>query len=500
MILRHIDAEKWCEPRNDGWLKVGQALHHEFEGNAEGLEIWNGFSEESNKFDPGDSERVWDSFSACSDPFTMASLKQEAKKSDKWDEDRFRDAEDDAEVSKRRKAAAIKLYPYADPDASEIPRRDFLYGAPYIRGFVSALVAPGGAAKTSLTITEALSMASGRDLLNINDGVAAELPRALNVCLWNLEDDIDEMERRIKAAQIQFADALKGADVKRRLYVNAATETLKLGRAVKGVAELDAGVIKGLIAALREAEIDVLIVDPFISSHGVPESDNDAIDLIVKAWARIAREAGCSVTLVHHVRKGPAGVEREVSIEDARGASALVNACRFARVINRMSKDDAPGLGVPAEWAWAYLRVDPGKANLAPPGAATWRHLRTVDLRNGSTFEADDSDRIGVVEAWTPPDLSRTSRGERERIVEAMGGQAWRVDSKAADWVGVAFADALGLDLADRTHRAEVGAKVKAALNAGWMAKGVEKIGGKDRPIVRAKAVRQRREISDLLG
>lgn len=408
---------------------------------------------------------------------------------------------EDVEEKERKAPPQVKLYPYTDPNAADIPPREFLYGPAYIRGFVSALVAPGGAAKTSLTITEALSMASARDLLNIDaDGQPASLGRALNVCLWNLEDDIEEMERRIKGAQIHFADALGGAEIKAHLYVNAATETLKIGQAVKGVAELNMPLIKGLTKALRDADVDVLIVDPFISSHGVPESDNDAVDVIVKeGWARIARDAQCSVTLVHHVRKGPAGSVREVSIEDARGASALINACRFGRVINRMSKEDAPALGVPGDSAWAYLRIDAGKANLAPPGAATWRRLRTVELRNGS-FEKDDGDRIGVVEAWTPPDLSKTTSGERERIVDAIGGRAWRENVRAGEaWVGAAFARALGLDLDDPLQKAEVAVKIKAAIKAGWLVRVSQRIDGKDRPMVRVKE-RRRRSIEDLLG
>jgi hypothetical protein len=388
----------------------------------------------------------------------------------------------------------ITLHPYRNPDAADIPKRDFLYRDAYIRGFVSATVAPGGAAKTSLTITEALGMAAGADLLNIGkDGKAAALARPLRVCVWNLEDDLDESERRIKAGEIHFKDALAETDYQSRLFVNAASETLKIGRAVKGVAELDEKVITGLIAALRDASIDVLIVDPFVACHGVGENDNDSIDLIVKAWGRIAREAGCAVHLVHHTRKPSAGAPRDFQIHDSRGASALINAVRYGRVINRMDLDRAPTMGVASEAAWAFLRVDPGKANLAPPGAATWRRLRSVDLPNG-TFEKDDGDRVGVIEAWDPPDLSKTTSGERERIVEAMGQRPWRADPRATGWVGEAFAEALGLQLTNKTARAEVAAKIRAAVKAGWLIEEMEEIGRKARPVLRAKTRRSRED------
>jgi AAA domain len=50
-------------------------------------------------------------------------------------------------------------------DPATIPRREFLYGNRYIRGFVSATVAPGGVGKSSVALVEVVAMAAGRDLL-----------------------------------------------------------------------------------------------------------------------------------------------------------------------------------------------------------------------------------------------------------------------------------------------------------------------------------------------
>src|SRR5262249_28318799 len=155
------------------------------------------------------------------------------------------------------------IHIYENPIERDIPQRDFVFGQDYIRGFVSALVAPGGAGKSSLTITESLSMAAGVRLLD------AQPKSAQNVALWNLEDDIDEMNRRIKACAKFSADALKGTGWENRLFVNSASEKLKIGRALRGVAELDMPIIKGLIRSLLASAIDVLTVDPFVSSHGV---------------------------------------------------------------------------------------------------------------------------------------------------------------------------------------------------------------------------------------
>ena len=51
-------------------------------------------------------------------------------------------------------------------DPASIPRREWLYDRHYIRKFVSATIAGGGVGKSALKLTEAVSMALGRDLLD----------------------------------------------------------------------------------------------------------------------------------------------------------------------------------------------------------------------------------------------------------------------------------------------------------------------------------------------
>jgi hypothetical protein len=79
-------------------------------------------------------------------------------------------------------------------DPSSIPPCPWVYGRHLIRKQISVTVAPGAVGKSSLSICEALSMASGRRLLG--DWTADHL----KVWLFNLEDPRDEMDRRLVAA------------------------------------------------------------------------------------------------------------------------------------------------------------------------------------------------------------------------------------------------------------------------------------------------------------
>jgi RecA-family ATPase len=102
---------------------------------------------------------------------------------------------------------------------------------------------------------------------------------------------------------------------------------------------------------------------------GVPVPE-DSIGAVVNEWSRIAARADCNVELIHHVRKPPYGGQVDNSTADARGASALVNAARSVRILNRMTETEAAKVGINDRWR--YIRADDGKANYAPAGAATW--------------------------------------------------------------------------------------------------------------------------------
>jgi RecA-family ATPase len=263
-------------------------------------------------------------------------------------------------------------------------------------------------------------MASGRDLygIEVHGG-------PLNVWLYNLEDPAEESERRIHATAKWFHIAPE--DVEGRLYVDSgrdqrcviATETEYGARIAQPVYEQ-------LKAQLNERQIDVLTIDPFVSSHEVSENDNRAIDAVVKAWGRLADECNCSINLVHHVRKGNG---QESTADSARGAKALVDAARSVNVFNRMSPDEASLAGVAEDQRGFYFRVQNDKANLAPPDKATWYRMNNVSLDNG--------DQVGVACPWRWPELYEgLSTRHLIAVQKAVEQGEWRLDSRSPEWVG----------------------------------------------------------------
>jgi RecA-family ATPase len=259
--------------------------------------------------------------------------------------------------------ATLTAQPYVWRDPKTIPPRQWLHAGHYIRGFLSATIAPGGLGKTSLQLVEAVGMTGGRDLLK---GTTAP---PLNVWYWNLEDPRDEIDRRIAAILLHYGIAdgsSKVAGKWGRLFVNSEEPLViaAMGRDETVVAE---PVVGRLMSEIIGHQIDALIVDPFVSSHKVPENDNGAIDTVAKTWSRIARTCNCAVEVAHHIRKPSSGSTAEITVDDARGAGALKDAGRSVRVLNVMSKEEAETISIKPAQRRCYFHIDDGKANMKPP-------------------------------------------------------------------------------------------------------------------------------------
>jgi hypothetical protein len=333
--------------------------------------------------------------------------------------------------------APIVATPFTWRSEAEIPARQWLYGKHLLRRFVSVDVAAGGTGKSSVKIGEALAMAAGRNLYGteVHDG-------PLSVWLYNLEDPAEESERRIHATAKWFKIAPE--DVDGRLYVDSgrdqrcviATETEYGARIAQPVYEQ-------IKQQLQERKIDVLTIDPFVSSHEVSENDNRAIDAVVKAWGRLADECNCSINLVHHVRKGNG---QETNADSARGAKALVDAARSVQVFNRMSPDEASLAGIAEDQRGFYFRVQNDKANLAPPDKAAWYRMNNVSLDNG--------DQVGVACPWKWPELFEGISTRHLIAVQKIVEQGdWRADVRSPEWVGFAVAQALDIDAENSRKR-----------------------------------------------
>lgn len=342
-------------------------------------------------------------------------------------------------------------------DPLTIPSRPWLYARHMLRGQVSVTVAPGGVGKSSLTLVEALAMVSGRELLN--EWTAGPL----NVWVYNLEDPMDELNRRVIAAMMHHE--VTRHEVEGCLYLDTGRERdLCVARQDRNGTMIVKPEFEALEREIKSRDIDVLIIDPFVSSHQVSENDNGAIDLVAKEWARLAHRCNCAIELVHHTRKTNG---EEATTESARGASALLGAARSARVLNKMADKDKEDAGLKDDPA-TYFAVTRDKANLAPAGKRIWRRMASVDLGQG--------DHVGVCEAWTYPDaFDGVTVKDLLDVQEALNGRDLRYSDQVKDgsWAGEEIATVL--NLGPVSDRKRIKKLIEAWLRSGALVKGSAK-------------------------
>lgn len=367
----------------------------------------------------------------------------------------------------RKKVVNINAKPF---EPKPLKPRPWIYGRSHLRNYLSAVIAPGGVGKSRLMTIEALSMATGKEI------GGKWVKQGLKVWLWNLEDEETELNNCIVSAANHYR--IKPSDYAGRLFVNDGSHKLCIARQEAGVTVVSVESETALIDEIRSRSIDALIIDPFISSHGLPENDNNAIQQAVDAWKRVARSTNCSITLVHHSRKSNG---QKTTADSARGASSLTSAARIVRVMDRMPAVMAKEHDLDGS---RYFSVGSDKPNLTPNGRGhDWYTCISAPLPTEEIGAMPDS--VGVAVIWTPPDAFAD-------VTVDMAKQAWgligqteiaRAAPTANDWVGYAIAKLWGWECDSQTK-----AKLKRILKS-WEGNTI-KIGthkdtssGKDWPV-----------------
>jgi hypothetical protein len=355
-----------------------------------------------------------------------------------------------AEVAAQPDPEAAWPTPLSEFDSSKLPVRQWVYGFDYIRGYVSVLASAGGIGKTSMVIVEALAIATGRPLLG------TEVKEQTNVWLVNLEDPRVEIEMRVLAAMQEYG--VTPDEVRGKLFIDGEdTFNVLLAAETRDGIQTNDDMLSAMTRKIEENSIGVVVFDPFVSLHQVNENSNSGIQTVVALLRKLARDANVSVLLVHHIRKGNG---EDATIDSVRGAGALIGAARAARVINRITEDDAVRMGVDPGSAKGIFRVDDGKSNLAPPAEkAVYRQMKGVQIDNGEW--------IGVAVEFKLPDLFENITTKMTRACQdIVGGAAqnekpYRQNPQAKDWVGHAIGHVIDIDTSDKAGKQKMGSILK---------------------------------------
>jgi hypothetical protein len=288
----------------------------------------------------------------------------------------------------------LTVYDAGDIDPKNIPPRGWLLGVTFCRKFISGLIGAGTAGKTTVRYAQYLAAATGQKL---TDEPVHVRSRVLICCL---EDDLDEIKRRIGAAMLQHRVAPD--EVKGWLYYCCPRGLKLLHASPRGAGVLVGELYTELRRLIADLKIDIVSLDPFIKAAGVEENDNNLIDQACTMLAGIGDEFDCAIDINSHARKGdatPGDAERD------RGASAKKDAGRLIRTITPMSTDEAELFGISVKEQPQFVRIDDAKVNITPRSTeAMWFRLVGIPLGNeNQTYP--NGDNVQTAKRWYPPDV-----------------------------------------------------------------------------------------------
>ena len=362
-----------------------------------------------------------------------------------------------AEVTQER-IESERMWPTAfEPiDAALIPPRRWIYGQHYVRGHVSVLASAGGVGKTSMQIAEALAIATGKPLLG------EQVVEQCNVWVINLEDPMEELQRRFAATMLHYK--IKAEDVRGRIFLDAGRDLKMIfAKQDREGISVDEEMVQYMTDKINELDIGMVFIDPWVAATQISENDNVAMNAAVGAVRSVCDATDCSTALVHHIRKGNGD---DATVDSIRGAGSLIGAARAARVINKITEEEAQKLGVPEFESRGVFRVDDGKSNLAPPAAkAVYRRMIGVQIPNGES--------VGVTVEFSMPDLFDGVTTKHAMMVQrAVGaaeeeGDPYRENVRSKRWVGKAVASTLELDIDKKPEKARAKAIAEKWIQTG---------------------------------
>ncbi|TPM31455.1 AAA family ATPase [Mesorhizobium sp. B2-3-4] len=271
-------------------------------------------------------------------------------------------------------------------DPKQLPVREMLIEPRLPIGDVTQCVGEPGISKSTFAIRDALIIATGRRALlrGANGQGFEQLHRTGPVIVYNAEDRLDEMQRRVSAFQ-QYL----------RLEPNDMIHPIILWSGVDDEAltimhrpDTRKPLVRARGADLLESRIQehrpvLIVLDPQISlMNGGIENSNDDMNALLQELANIAARNRVAIELIHHTSKGSRDQRGDMGA--GRGAFAAVGKVRSAFTLcNVTGTDDEKDWGVsPDDY---MLRLDYAKlSHSRKPTTPIVMQRIAVAVNNGS--------------------------------------------------------------------------------------------------------------------
>lgn len=263
----------------------------------------------------------------------------------------------DPEAPVQRTVADLHLEDIEAVGEADLLPDEWMLGDVLCRGYVTALISPGGVGKTAVEIAVAGAVTSGRD-----DVLNMKVHEAGNVLIFNNEDDNGILRKRWHALKRQHS--LHGIP-NRVIIKGGASKPIKLAKVGSDGMVRATDDVRLVKDAIRETDAKVVVFDPVVEFHGCDENNNVHMAAMMGIIRSIAIECNVAILVVHHTRKPPQAdsAGSRGSMDSARGAGAFGGNVRRAFTLSEMTEDEAKRFCISPADRFDYIVLDDAKGN-----------------------------------------------------------------------------------------------------------------------------------------
>lgn len=256
------------------WLEIGQALHHEFDGDAEGMELWDSASQWCESYDRDQIEAKWDSFGRYSGkPVTIGTLYRLAKKH-----------------APKRKVHGTGLIFETPAECASVPAQPYVVKGMIAAGDVGAIFGAPGAGKSLAAPFIGYQVALGESAFGMRT--------RQGTVFYCASEDATGLRQRVAALRERQGDA-------------------PAFRVVSGISDLyadDSDDLEQLLAAVKAERPKLIVIDTLAMAFpGLEENDAASMGRVVAVGRQLAQH-GAAVVFIHHGTKADGSTPRGHSI------------------------------------------------------------------------------------------------------------------------------------------------------------------------------------------
>lgn len=343
------------------WIRYGQAIHHERNGDESGFALWDEWSAEGDKYDEDELRKKWDSFGNRNPGQRVVTLRT-----------LMHDAKEPLTVP----ADPTRFTPIQIGQLAESINTDYLIKGILPRAELAVLYGPSTAGKSFAALDMCFAIARG--------------------CEWR--------GRRVKPARVVYICAEGAAGFNKRVkayQIHTKVDIAALGFfAIADCPNFLSQDDKPLALRIAEAGgADLIVVDTFAQvTPGANENASEDMGKALAACKALHRATGATILVIHHqgkdASKGARGWSGLRAAADAELLVDCVDSSKLRTITITKSKDGADG------------------------GVFPFR-LKVIPI--GFDEDGDEVDSC-VIEATDekPVQLPAEPRGKNERIVAAV--------------------------------------------------------------------------------